>query len=315
MMGPVSRIDGRNANALQGTVRWDPAKSLWNNAMLFATVVLGPLYFTWGALLVFMLLTYSALLLGHSVGMHRRLIHRSYDCHKWLERTLVYLGVLGGVAGPYGVLCVHDHRDWAQRGHACHDYFAHRRQPLIDLLWQLNCRFDYAAPPRFTVEPEFADDRFYQLLEKTWMWQQAPVALILFWLGGIPWVVWGVCARVTISVTGHWAITYWCHRPGRGDWRVTDAVVQGANLPGLGWLTHGECWHNNHHAFPESAQIGLQKGQTDPGWFVIRVFAQLGWAWNMGQPRPMPQREDLSPLRVEHDTRRARQPEVRPKAI
>lgn len=69
-----------------------------------------------------------------------------------LERLLVYVGVLVGVAGPFSILRVHDERDWAQRQDACHDFFAHRRSPLLDLLWQLNCRFRFARPPAFAVE-------------------------------------------------------------------------------------------------------------------------------------------------------------------
>jgi len=262
--------------------------------MLAGALVLGPLTFSWSALVLFLSSTYLTLLLGHSVGMHRRFIHRSYECHKWLERALVYVGVLVGVAGPFGILKVHDHRDWAQRQSACHDFFAHTRHPLIDLFWQLNCRFEYTHPPRFSIEEEFRDDPLYRFIEKTWMWQQLPLAALLYVTGGLPWVVWGIFARVAVSVTGHWAVTYWCHNPGSGRWHVKGAVVQGTNLPGLGWLTYGECWHNNHHAFPESAQIGLERGQSDPSWAVIRAVACLGWAWNLGQPRPVAEREDLS---------------------
>ena len=94
MMREVSRIDGRGANAVDGRVVWSPAKSLWNFSMLGTALIFGPLTFSPSALLLFVVSTYVSLLLGHSVGMHRRLIHRSYDCSKWLERTLVYIGVL-----------------------------------------------------------------------------------------------------------------------------------------------------------------------------------------------------------------------------
>ena len=60
----------------RGEVVWAPFKSLWNTAMYGIALVLGPLYFSWSALAVFLGLSYSTLLLGHSVGMHRRLIHR-----------------------------------------------------------------------------------------------------------------------------------------------------------------------------------------------------------------------------------------------
>jgi stearoyl-CoA desaturase (delta-9 desaturase) len=69
--------------------------------------------------------------------------------------------------------------------------------------------------------------------------------------------------------------------------------VQASNLPGLGLLTYGECWHNNHHAFPESARIGLTKGEADPAAWIIEALAKIGWTWNLGTPRPESQREDL----------------------
>ena len=80
MRNGVWRIDERGANADDGRVVWAPFKSLWNTAMYAIAVVLGPLYFSWSALAVFLGLSYSTLLLGHSLGMHRRLIHRSFEC-------------------------------------------------------------------------------------------------------------------------------------------------------------------------------------------------------------------------------------------
>lgn len=299
MMKGVARIDGRHANAVDGRVVWSPGKSLWNSGMLAIAVAFAPGTLSAGALTLFLSATYLSLLLGHSVGMHRRFIHRAYECKKWLERTLVYIGVLVGVAGPFGILRVHDQRDWAQRQSTCHDFFAHRRNPFVDLFWQLNCRFEYDRPPRFRLEPEFGNDPWYRYLEKTWMLQQVPIALLFYYWGGVAWVVWGVCARVSISVVGHWGITYWCHSPGRGEWRVKGAAVQASNLPGLGLLTYGECWHNNHHAFPESARIGLEPGQLDPGWNVLKLLARFGWVWNLGQPRPTSEREDLVFLGVQ----------------
>ena len=32
----------------------------------------------------------------------------------------------GGMAGPFGIVRLHDFRDWAQRQAACHDYSCHR---------------------------------------------------------------------------------------------------------------------------------------------------------------------------------------------
>ena len=292
MRPPVHRVDPLGADACAGRVVLATANAAWNAVML-AGALLAPWFFTWGALVLFFALTYATLLLGHSVGMHRRLIHRSYGCAKWLERVLVYLGVVVGMAGPFGLLRVHDVRDWAQREPDCHDFFAHRRSLPVDALWQLACRFEFERPPAFRIEPEFADDAWYRFLERTWMLQQLPVAALLWSIGGWPWVVWGVCVRVIVSVAGHWVVTFLTHNPGPGDWRVPGAGVQASNLAGAGLVTMGECWHNNHHAFPESARIGLAPGETDPAWWVIRGLQRLGLARNVGLPRPEAMREDL----------------------
>ena len=289
----VLRVDESSGDAVRGRVRWDPAKSLWINTCLLVFVGLAPWYTTPGAVVLFVVLTYLTLLLGHSVGMHRGLIHRSFDAPRWLERSLVYLGVVVGMGGPESVIRIHDIRDWAQRRADCHDFFSHRASYLQDAFWQLNCRFEFVDAPKITVEAEVADDRFYQWLQKTWMLQQLPLALVLFTIGGVPWIVWGVFGRVFISITGHWTVTYLTHNPGPGRWFIPDAGVQASNLPGAGLITMGECWHNNHHAFPESARIGIAPGETDPGWWVIRALESVGLAWNVGRPRAVAECEDL----------------------
>lgn len=96
----------------------------------------------------------------------------------------------------------HDLRDWAQRQTDCHDYLAHRRPLLLDGWWQLRCRLDLALPPASDLG-RAGRDRFYRFLEATWMIQQVPIAAMLFVGGGWSWVVWGVCARIIASVTGH----------------------------------------------------------------------------------------------------------------
>src|SRR5664279_2415782 len=110
MRNDVWRIDAAGANADDGVVIWAPAKSLWNSAMFLTAFVLTPMYFSWGAVILFLVLSYVTLLFGHSLGMHRRLIHKTFECSKALERLLVWLGVMVGMAGPFGILRIHDVR-------------------------------------------------------------------------------------------------------------------------------------------------------------------------------------------------------------
>ena len=294
MRPAVFRVEGSGADPLRGRVVWAAEKSLWINFCLICFVLGAVLWTTTSAVVLFVVFTYLSLLLGHSVGMHRKIIHRTYECSKWLEQVLVYLGVIVGMAGPFGLIRVHDVRDWAQREPNCHDFFSHRQPLWKDAMWQLNCRFQFEKPPMLRIEREIGDDRFYRFLERTWILQQVPIALIFFWLGGWAWVVWGVFGRVFVSVAGHWTVTYLTHNPGPRRWIVPSAGVQASNLPGAGFITMGECWHNNHHAFPESARIGLAPGETDPGWHVLQWLQSAGLVWNVGLPRENSAQEDLA---------------------
>jgi stearoyl-CoA desaturase (delta-9 desaturase) len=44
----------------------------------------------------------------------------------------------------------------------------------------------------------------------------------------------------------------------------------------LALLTAGEGLHNNHHAAPTSAKLGLSRGEIDPAWWFIRMARAPG---------------------------------------
>lgn len=285
-----------HASVTEGEVRYAPMKSLWFTGMLLGAVIGGMMTFTWPAFAVFVLLTGIVLLFGHSLGSHRKLIHNSFECPKWLEYILVYCGVQVGLAGPLGLLRQHELRDYAQRLPNCHDYLRHGRPLLVDAWWQLHCELRLQNPPEIQIEPETADNRLYQFLERSWMLQQVPPALILFVIGGWGFVFWGVCARVLAGVGGHWLIGYFAHNHGGMHVEVQGAAVQGKNIRFVSLLTMGECWHNNHHAYPGSAKLGLDRGEWDPGWWVLMGLRKLGLVWRIRLPSDLPTRPELQPV-------------------
>ncbi len=160
------------------------------------------------------------------------------------------------------------------------------------------------------MEPRIADDRFYQFLERTWMAQQLPPAVLFFTTGGWGFVFWGVCARVTVGVFGHWIVGYLAHNHGAMNHNVCDAAVQGRNIRFTSLLTMGECWHNNHHAFPGSARLGLLPGEWDPGWWALLALRRLGLVWGLRVPRDLETRpEVVAVARVPASDTLARSPE------
>ncbi len=292
----IGTAPGAAGDVLHGTVRWAPAKSLWFASMASLALVGGYFTFSWTAVGVFAGATALVLLFGHSLGSHRKLIHNSFDCPQWLEYLLVYLGVQVGLSGPLGLLHQHDLRDHAQRQPDCHPYLRHGRSFLGDGWWQLHCELVLEAPPDIALPPSVANDRFYQFLERTWMLQQLPPAALLYLAGGWPFVIWGVCARITAGVTGHWLIGYFAHNHGGMHNRIDGAAVQGRNIGWTSLLTMGESWHNNHHAYPASARLGLYPGEWDPGWWMLTLLRKLGLVTRVTLPADLPPRPERQAL-------------------
>jgi len=280
-------------SATEGRIVWSPVKSMWMAAMTLSALLLAPIFVTPGAVALFLGTSVVTLCGGHSLGLHRLLIHRAFAAPLWLQRVLVYLGTLVGMAGPLGMVRLHDMRDWAQRQAECHDLHAHRAGYWRDAWWQMHCRLELTRPPRFAPEEYLARDPWLRFLERTWKAQQLPWAILFYALGGLPFLVWGIPARVAVSVTGHWLvghITHWC---GSQVWAVDGVAVQGYNLPVAALISFGEAWHGNHHAWPESARLGLLPGQADPGWWTLLLLHRLGLAWDLREPANLTPREGL----------------------
>lgn len=225
-----------------------------------------------------------ALCAGYSVGIHRRLIHSSFQCHRWVETVLVYIGVLAGLGGPFALVERHDIRAWAQSAPRCHSYFIGRQNPITDWIWTIHCELQLHYPPIFRHEERLTQNRFYQWLEQTWMFQQLPLAIAFYYYGGWSWVFWGIYVRISLCATILWLADYLACRIGQRSLYAKNAAIQLGNIPALSLFSMGESWQNNHQNGSYSARFGL-RSQIDPGWWFIKLLRSAGLAWNIASPR------------------------------
>jgi stearoyl-CoA desaturase (delta-9 desaturase) len=103
------------------------------------------------------------------------------------------------------------------------------------------------------------------------------------WYGFLAGVVWGGAVRILLLHHVTWSINSICHYWGRRRFAVRD---ESRNVWWLSWLSFGESWHNNHHAFPTSAFHGLRATEIDPGGWVIRGLERCGLAWDVVRISP-----------------------------
>ena len=292
-----SRVVDGGGDPLQGRLRWDAPKSLWFSLHSAVALVFALSTVSVSALCVFLGLSALTLCGGHSLGMHRRWIHESYQCPKWLERVGVGLGTLVGLGGPLRMMRAHDVRDWAQRQTACHPFYSQHNPFWRDMVWQLHFTFEPHTPPEFVPPAKYLRDPWMRLLQHGSMLPNAALSLVLWASGGWAWVVWGVSVRVVVSMFGHAAVGWFAHNRGHQSFTRPEASVQGFDVPLMALVSFGEAYHNNHHAFPECANLGLQPGQWDPGFWVLRQLERLGLIWDI-QAEPVTSHGDIAPLRV-----------------
>jgi len=101
---------------------------------------------------------------------------------------------------------------------------------------------------------------------------------------GLSLVIWGAAVRTVIVWHLAWIVNSADHRWGYRNYNTPD---NSRNSIWLGFLCHGDGWHNNHHADPRSARHGHKWWELDLAWVVIRAMMLLGMAKNPRLPSPL----------------------------
>jgi fatty-acid desaturase len=258
-------------------VRFDWSKSLWLWGLLVPAVVFGLPALTVRLSVMAGCLTLLTLCLGHSVGLHRGIIHRTYETHPFVRGVLAELFVLTGLGGPLSWARLHAVRDYWQNQREAPPSLGYAHSLAKDFWWNLHCRFgtDETVPLR-RLPPDVMNDRFLRFLEATWPLHTLAFALVVFALGGADAVAVCVALRVVLSILGHWAIGYASHVWGEERYVIDGASTSGRNSWVLGVISFGEGFHNTHHAFPNSARMGLRWYEFDLGWYALLALRELG---------------------------------------
>ncbi|AEI62014.1 acyl-CoA desaturase [Corallococcus macrosporus] len=260
-----------------GTLRFDPARTLWLWAMLIPGVTVGLPAATPTTVAVSLLLTVATLCLGHSVGLHRGVIHRTYEAGPLTRGVLAYLFVLSGLGGPLSWARLHAVRDYWQSRPDCPRYFAYGHSMVRDFGWNLHLRFEAADGRALARLPsDVLTDPWLRFLERTWPLHVLGLSGVVLAALGPEAVALCVCARTAASIIGHWAVGYAAHVWGERRYTLPGAAESGTNSWVLGVLSFGEGFHNNHHAFPCSARMGQKPHELDLGWWAIRALRRLG---------------------------------------
>jgi stearoyl-CoA desaturase (delta-9 desaturase) len=101
------------------------------------------------------------------------------------------------------------------------------------------------------------------------------------WQGALSAFFWGGLVRVCVLQHLTWSINSISHAVGARPFKTRD---RSTNIWLLAVLAMGE-FHNRHHAAPNLARAGVDRGQLDSSARVIQLFEWLGWAYDVRWPR------------------------------
>lgn len=254
----------------------------WNTfigvAIFHVLAIVALFTFSWTNLIAAAILWWVAGSLGIGVGYHRLLTHRGFKVPKWVDYTLSVFGTLALQSGPLSWVTTHRiHHAFTETDKDPHSprngtYWAH-----IGWIFRGTAQNQsWATMQRYC--PDFANDRFHQVLNKYYWVPTVIVAIGLFLIGGFSMVLWGVFLKTVVGWHSTWLVNSATHLWGSRRFEVRDDSRNNALIAAL---TFGEGWHNNHHAYPRSAKHGIAWYEFDVNWIQIRLLQKLGLAENV----------------------------------
>jgi len=244
--------------------------------IVFHSLAVAALFnFSWANLGVGLFLWWFAGSIGIGIGYHRLLTHRGFKVPKWFEYTLSVIGTLALQSGPLSWVTTH------RVHHAFTETEKDPHSPRFGTYWgHIGWIFrgtaqnqSWATMQRYC--PDFANDRFHQLLNKYYLVPTFILAAILFAVGGVSMVLWGVFLKTVIGWHFTWLVNSATHLWGTRRFETRDDSRNNGLIAAITW---GEGWHNNHHAHPRSAKHGVAWYEFDINWMEIWVMEKLGLA-------------------------------------
>ncbi|MCB9781234.1 MAG: acyl-CoA desaturase [Alphaproteobacteria bacterium] len=247
--------------------------------------------------------------LGNTVGYHRLLTHRAFQCG---AGTRAFWTLAGAMHGGSPMMWVGLHRLHHTKSDAPEDphtptkgfWAAHSgwlvgtTNPLLSILFALTGFGQQLVILVHDVQ------RILGLRQADWVslcpdlkkerlmrWLDIPLVmpalfglqLLLAWVVGGPWgILWLYLLHLFLT-NSSWSVNSVCHWPKFGVQRW-DTGDWSRDVWWMGVITNGESFHNAHHRYPRSARHALEGGQ-DLSWRVIQLMCALGLASDPWLPK------------------------------
>jgi stearoyl-CoA desaturase (delta-9 desaturase) len=221
---------------------------------------------------------YFVRMFGVVAGYHRYFSHRAFTVGRVTQFLLAFLAQTSSQKGVLWWAAKHRHH------HKHSDTEDDVHSPRHHGMWYSHVGWILGAK-HSQAELEDVPDltRYPELVWLTRYHYVPPFTLgFLCWLfGGWPGLVVGFFWSTVALWHGTFTINSLAH--GLGSKRYVTGDDSRNNVL-LAFITLGEGWHNNHHAYMSSARQGFRWWELDPAYYVLRGLKAVGVVHSINEP-------------------------------
>jgi len=245
---------------------------------------------------------YALTTIGIGVGFHRLFSHQSFQTNTAVGAMLAILGSMAAQGPVLFWAAIHRrHHAYSDRPGDPHSPHFHGEGILgmFRGLWHAHTGwlFVHEITDWSHWIPDLLRDRVLFKINQlyfVWVFVGLLIPAILggvltgTWMGAFYGLLWGGLVRIFLLHHATWSVNSITHFYGGRPFCTRD---ESRNNLFVALVAFGEGWHNNHHAFPNSAKHGLKWWQIDINAWVIRTLEMLGLAWDVKVPTARMMRE------------------------
>lgn len=238
---------------------------------------------------------YTATVLGVEVGFHRHFSHSSFQTSPTVRAILIVLGSMAAQGGViYWVAHHRRHHQYSDKPGDTHSPHLYGVGKLGKLRGLWHAHVGWPLQGEISNSTIFAKNLLrsplvtrLNRLQHVWVLLGLMIPALVAalatgtWIGTFKGFLWGGLVRIFLVQQFISSVNSICHVFGGRPFLTNDCSRNNA------WLalpTLGQAWHNNHHAFQNSAIVGLRWWQVDPGAWVIRFLEFVGLVWDVKVP-------------------------------
>ena len=216
--------------------------------------------------------------IGLTLAFHRYYAHRAFQMNRVARFVWTFIGTAAMQKGPL----------WWAGHHVNHHRFADREgdphSPMVSgvyyahIGWFLNDSRTRRAEESNPVIRDFSGAPEIAFLDRFFFLPPLALAITLYAMGGMTWLVWGFCLPTVTLAHATFAINTVNHLFGS---RRFETIDESRNNVLTALFAAGEGWHNNHHRYQRAARNGFYWWEFDLTWYTIKLMAFLGLAWDL----------------------------------